>query len=404
VNTKHQVVVTGAGITCALGNSLQECGVSLENPMPAPQSLSLNYFEGPISMPWYGIRSEHELQSEIRFYQIVKTVVEQALNEAALGFDERERIPLFLGSSSFEVGVSEFRYRNALANKRLSQGQFCDTHIYPIQIASMGHLLGYLRRQIGLRGPDFTFGTACSASANALISAARYISAGRANHAIVLGVELYNLTTLSGFHSLQLLAQDQIRPFDINRQGMILGEGCAAVVLSAPDSLKNSRSISKQQIELIGGASLCDTTSITATNTDGESIASVIDTAMQGANLNKTDITWIKTHGTASQTNDLAEANGMHRVFSELPELFALKPYVGHTLGACGVLELVLCSLLIKQKRVPSTPGFSTIDPQLNIEFCSADSLMKEHGIGLLNYFGFGGNNSVLVLRYGPAR
>lgn len=347
--------------------------------------LSIDWFSEPMDMPWYGIDSAEPNSPEERFYKLIDNVVQQALDTSGLSIAEQQTMPVFLGSSSFEVGVSESRYRNALETSPDSA--------YPIQIQSIGHLLGHLRRHLGLQGPDFTYGTACAASANALLGAARMIEQGYAGHALAIGVELHNLTTLAGFHSLQLVAQDPIRPFDLNRGGMILGESCAAVVLSA-DSTDNS------SIVFRGGASLCDTSSITSTNTDGKSIAEVIRQALADAKLAAVDVTLVKTHGTASLANDLAEATGLRQVFSSMPPVFALKPYTGHTLGACGVTEMILAAEAIRHRMIPSTPGFETLDPELGISPSAGQVSMPDSGACLLNYFGFGGNNSVLVLSY----
>ena len=348
-------------------------------------------------MPWYGLQSDTAPDAEERFYQVLESVVLQAMDSVTLSRAALQSMPVFLGSSSFEVGVSESRYAKALAAVDADP----QANTFPIQISSIGHLVGHLRRRLNLSGADFTYGTACAASANAVLGACRMIQQGHADHALVIGVELKNLTTLAGFHSLQLIADSDLKPFDLHRSGMILGESCAAVILSASEASQDALSEhgSQTRITVAGGASLCDTSSVTSTNTDGKSIASVTRQALRDANLNPADISVIKAHGTASLANDLAEASGMHQVFSSLPPLFALKPYIGHTLGACGVTELILSADAMRQGYIPTTPGFAVADPELAVS-PSSNAILPDSGFCLLNYFGFGGNNSVLVLGY----
>lgn len=385
----RKIVVAGSGLHCALGNSVETAATNMLQGVYHQTQLTIDALGESISMPWFAIDCPHKHDSPQRFDYILQQVVAQTLDGVALGSDQIARMGLFLGSSSFEVGPSEVRYQKDLEvlGSELAM---------PMQLVSIGHLTGQLRRRFGLRGPDFVYGTACSASANAVLGAQRLIGAGVIDHALVVGIELYNLTTLAGFHSMQLISDERIRPFDKDRSGMILGEACGAVLLSAQDAQVDS----SNQVSVTGGASNCDTSSVTATSSDGVAIARVVNAALADAELNASEITAIKTHGTASQANDLAEATAMHQVFNKLPPLLSLKSYVGHTLGACGVVELVLLQAALKSGRLPATVGFETPDPALGVKPIGNSLAVVSGGNYLLNYFGFGGNNTVLALRH----
>jgi 3-oxoacyl-[acyl-carrier-protein] synthase-1 len=208
-------------------------------------------------------------------------------------------------------------------------------------------------------------------------------------NALVVGFELANLTTLSGFSGLQLIA-GAVRPFDLERAGVVLGEGIGAVVLSVSDR-------SEAGLRVHGGAANVDTFSVTAANPDGSSIAAVQMALLAQAGVDAGNVRGIKTHGTASPLNDAGEAAGIRRVFASVPQICALKPYIGHTLGACGVNEFVLMVSALRAGFFPATPGFETEDPALGVR-PTRERADAPPGHYLLNYFGFGGHNTALLI------
>jgi 3-oxoacyl-[acyl-carrier-protein] synthase-1 len=319
---------------------------------------------------------------EQRLYLVLEEVISQALDDAELTQPERRAMGLFIGSSSVDISVSEMRYRRELVT---------DPSAIPLSASSsMGNLANALREQFDFRGPDYSFNTACTASANALVYADTMVRSGRLEHALVLGAELFNVLTALGFHSLQLLAPGNMKPFDRTRDGLVLGEGCSALVLGPKARRVNA-------LYLRGSANLCDTHSISAAHPDGSTIAHVIQGALNSAALSPADIGAIKVHGTASLLNDEAEVAGMKRVFADLPPLCALKPYIGHTLGACGINELSLFCGAAEQGFLIGTPGICVSDSDLGVTLNQTSTALPA-GFYMLNYFGFGGNNTSLVV------
>jgi len=189
---------------------------------------------------------------------------------------------------------------------------------------------------------------------------------------------------------MQLLAKDIMRPFDQRRDGLVLGEGCGVILLGPAGRAQNGLFIS-------GGASGCDTFSITTSNPDGVSNAKVMTQALNNACLVAEDVTAIKAHGTATPLNDDAEAAGMRQVFEEPPPIFALKPYVGHTLGACGAVETVLISAAIRAGFLPVSGGYEVYDEELGVRPLTS-AMAVGSGHFMLNFFGFGGNNASILL------
>ena len=148
---------------------------------------------------------------------------------------------------------------------------------------------------------------------------------------------------------------------------------------------------------ILGGANNCDTHNPTTANPDGRSVAEVLRLALNRTGTAVGDVRGIKLHGTGSLSGDQAEAAGLTQVFPTMPPLSGLKAYIGHSLGACGVVELVLFAGALQGGLIPATAGFSTPDPALGLHPLTAPR-PAQAGRYLLNHFGFGGNNTVLVL------
>jgi 3-oxoacyl-[acyl-carrier-protein] synthase I len=331
----------------------------------------------------YKLLADTPLQSlGARLQRVLDTVISQALAAADLAPAELRRSGLFLGTSSFDIGAIEQQYRNDLSLDPQALVMANNT--------SLGKLAAGICQRFGLRGPDFTFNTACTASANALMYADAMIRSGQLDHALVLGVETFNAITALGFHGLQLLTPTAMRPFSPERNGLVLGESCAALVLS-------HRRQPTTAFRLVASANICDTHSISAANPDGSTVAKVIQTALQRAGLTTQDIVAIKVHGTASLSNDEVEAAGLRRVFNKMPPLTALKPHLGHTLGACGLSELLLFCTAAEQGMLIATPGIGAGDEQLGVTL-NQSCCELPRGHYMLNYFGFGGNSSSLIV------
>jgi 3-oxoacyl-[acyl-carrier-protein] synthase-1 len=372
----------GAGIHTRLGKGVARNVERLLEPLPAPTELRMTLGEEEAVIPALLLSDTSLDNVEQRLWTAAETVIEEALDAAALSPEERREAALLIGTSSVDISITEAVYKRELAEGR-------DAH--PLtNNSSIGALADGLRRRFGLRGPDYTISTACTASANALIYGDALVRSGRVRHAVVVGLEVFNSVTALGFHSLSLLARDGMKPFDAARGGLVLGEGCSALVIGAENSRENA-------FHLRGGANLCDVFGMSAANPDGSTVATVIRQALDAANVSEQRIAGVKTHGTASLLNDEAEAAGMRLVFSNLPQLCALKPFIGHTFGACGLNELVLFCGLAERGYFPATPGVCAEPGDLDIRLHQKPAPI-EPGVFLLDYFGFGGNNSALVI------
>jgi 3-oxoacyl-(acyl-carrier-protein) synthase len=373
---------SGLGLHTALGRGVKANLTALKSPIAPPQRAVLKFAQREASVPYYLLADESVLDAEHRLYRVLGGVIEEALAAAQLTREQQRDLTLFLGTSSGEISMHEAVFRNDLAKSATAQSLLASRGI--------GNLALWVMDRFGFRGGDYTINTACTASANALIHADSMIRSGRIERALVVGVEICNAVTALGFQGLQLLTSEVMRPFDQRRRGMILGEGCAAVILEREP--RNERSF-----YLRGAANLCDTHTISAANPDGSTVSTVIAQALAAAKLAPQDIMALKAHGTASLLNDEAEVTGMRRVFATLPLLCAFKPRIGHTLGSCGLNELTLLCAAIDQGWLPGTPGISETAGDLGVTL-NQEPRPIESGNFMLNYFGFGGNNTSLIV------
>jgi 3-oxoacyl-[acyl-carrier-protein] synthase-1 len=270
-------------------------------------------------------------------------------------------MPLFVASSSLDVGYEE--EAGLLAN---DVQNFADV----------------VAEAIGWRGPVFTVSTACTSAVNAVLAASDLIRSGAVPHALVLGIEFGNRLTLAGFGGMQLLSPDRARPFGAARNGLVLGEAVAAMVLRSEPS----------RWRLAGGANVV--AGAVPTGADAGAILAVCKAALRQAGLRAQEIGLVKPQAAGSPVNDAVEADTLGQLFGTLPPMIAFKQLIGHTLGAAGAAELVLLTACIETRAWPVADHAP--DPALDVVFATQMPVLLRHI--LLNAIGFGGGHAALVL------
>ena len=355
------IFIEGYSLNCSLGRNAKESAQNLQEKTLQPSKLK----DGN---KYYYIE-EYQTQD---YYNSIEKVAKEALLDANLTKEEINNIGLFIGTSSAKLPINEAELK--ANNEMLSKLQ-------------LSELSSIIMEGLEIKGFNTIISTACTSSSNALVQAKEMIESGLIEKALVLGIELYNELTIKGFNSFQLLSQDKIRPFDKHRDGVILGEGISAIVLG-----KN-----KSDFEFSSGAILVDTVSITSPTS--ASLVKVMQTSITKAGLSPTDISVIKAHATGTIQNDEAESQALVELFPSHPNITALKPYIGHTMGACGTNELVLLMASLKQNFIPKTINFSNIANVHPLKPMSIN-IPAISGYYLLNFLGFGGNNCCLIIKY----
>jgi 3-oxoacyl-[acyl-carrier-protein] synthase II len=268
---------------------------------------------------------------------------------------------------------------------------------------------GHISIKYGFRGPNFGVVSACASSTNALIDAMTYIRLGKANVFIVGGAEAaINEVGVGGFNSLQALStnnenyQSASRPFDISRDGFVMGEGAGILIFEEYEhAVKRGAKI---YAEIIGGGMSADAYHITAPHPEGLGAILVMKNAIEDAEIKPEDVDYVNVHGTSTPLGDIAETKAVKAVFGEHAyklNISSTKSMTGHLLGATGAVEAMACILSIRDGIVPPTINQTTLDPEidskLNLTFNKAQK--RDVKIALSNTFGFGGHNSSVIFR-----
>ncbi|MCE5264566.1 MAG: hypothetical protein LLG97_13660 [Deltaproteobacteria bacterium] len=379
--------VTGKALTCSLGDSLEGIVGAVRGQRLRVEQLPFTLAGLPYARPYYlicrGEQDRLESRSEAYFYELLFSTVSRAFADAGVSGAEIREMPLFFGSTSMDVPIFEGRYR--LGPSSVSESFLQASSGY-------GKIAGAVTERFGMEGSAYSFITACTSSANALLYAASMIEARCFERALVVGYDLYNHLGFYGFEGLKAIASSGCRPFDRRRDGLILGEACGAVILEA----QNRKGA--VGFRCLGGANLCDPFSVTSHDEEGTAVAETMKRALARAGIDPEEICAIKAHATGTENNDRTECAAMRRVFGRhLPPVTGLKPYIGHTVGACGVSELILLTEAIGAGFIPATPGFQERDEALDLVPLTENRQTGE-GIFMLNYFGFGGNCTTLIL------
>lgn len=373
---KQPVYLLGAGLVTCLGEGLAAQLPALRR----GQARTARTPQG-LHMPAWPYQTIEKLSGHERLYAMLDIAIRQALEESGLDAQQRRRCAILVGSTCLDLPLHENAYvEGAGAGRRGT----------PIHGPGYGNVASWIAQHYGLEGPQYTLNTACSSSANALLHARLLLNEDLVEHALVIGVEAYNRLSVQGFGSLLLLSRQAYRPFDRQRDGLILGEGGGAMVLGRKPR-------AAETLAICGAASACDPSS--PTNSSPERVADVMRTALDDAELTLDELLAIKAHGTGTASNDASEGQGMRLLPGRLPPFTSLKPYTGHTLGGCGVIEALCLLAAWREGFLPGTPGFGEVDPDIGLAPVAAAETLPQSGAILCNFFGFGGNNTSLVLK-----
>jgi 3-oxoacyl-[acyl-carrier-protein] synthase-1 len=297
------------------------------------------------------------------------------------------RIGVFLGTSTSGILETEIAYRHRHPQSgALPEGfRYRGAH-------NTFSLAAFTQRALELAGPAVVISCACSSSAKVFASARRAIEAGLIDAAVAGGVDSLCLTTLYGFHSLQLVSRTPCRPFDIGRDGISVGEAAAFALLE-----RAGDGVDSDGVLLLGTGESSDAYHMSTPPPDGRGASVAMRQALAAARLEPGDISYINFHGTGTPTNDAAEGLAVASVLGKDVPGSSTKGATGHTLGAAGALEAVICALALRSGLMPAGVNTRRVDPALPVSY------LRETRSGPLtrvmsNSFGFGGSNCTLIL------
>ena len=296
------------------------------------------------------------------------------------------RIGVYLGTSTSGILSTEIAYRHLDAHSGALPADFdyAGSH----NSFSVADFVGHV---FELTGPAAAVCTACSSSAKVFAAAQRMIAADQIDAAIVGGVDSLCLTTLYGFHSLQLTSPEPCRPFDLARDGLSIGEAAAFALLErAPARLD------PEAIVLLGAGESSDAYHMSSPRPDGAGARSAMQAALAAGGLAPGDVDYINLHGTGTPSNDHAESRAVTALFGDATPCSSTKGATGHTLGAAGALEAVICALALQAGLMPAGLNRRQRDPQLELNYLTENRRGPLRRV-LSNSFGFGGANCALL-------
>ncbi len=411
-----RVVVTGIGAVTPIGNNTKEYLEGLQNGTSGANLITrfdASKFKTQFACEIKDMNPEDFLdRKEIRrideFAQLALIAAGHGIQDAGLPDTmeqlDKERIGVIWGSGigglrSLEKEIED--YARGDGSPKYSP------FMIPKMISDIA--AGHISIKYGFQGINYATVSACASSSHAIINAFDYIRLGR-NDIIVTGGSEAAVTRagIGGFNSMKALStrnddfKTASRPFDLDRDGFVLGEGSGALILEEYEHAKKRGA--KIYAEIVGGGSTADAYHITAPHPEGIAVTRVMSLALEDAGMKPTDIDYINVHGTSTPLGDIAEITAIQRVFDDHAyklNISSTKSMTGHLLGAAGAVEAIACILAINHSFVPPTINHFTDDPKidarLNLTFTETQE--KPVNAALSNTFGFGGHNSSLIFK-----
>jgi len=409
-----RVVVTGLGTLSPLGNTVKETwGAILEGrsgigPITHfDASQLITRFAGEVKGFDPVAELGHKLARRLdRVSQLTVIATKQALESAKLKITEgnRDRIGAIIGTGIGGIGTVI-----AQVKQYLDKGpRWVSPFTVPMMLPDSPG--GQIAISFGLRGPNYAVVTACASGTNAIGEASEIIRRGDADAMLAGGSEAGIVSlAVAGFNKMDAMSkrnedpEHASRPFDLNRDGFVLGEGSAQLVLESFEHAKARGA--KILAEVVGYGSTNDAHHITAPAENGAGAAASMKLALENAELDGDKIDYINAHGTSTKLNDKSETAAIKTVFGETAydiPISSTKSMTGHMLGAAGGMEAIFCVKVMEESVLPPTINYETPDPECDLDYVPNSKREKEVEYVMSNSFGFGGHNATLVFAKVP--
>ena len=409
-----RVVVTGLGALTPVGNTAKEtwtnllAGKSGAGPITRfDASLFKTHFACEVKdfIP-NDLLDRKEARRMDRFTQFGMVVADEAIADSGLDFEKEnpDRIGVIWGSGIGGIDTFFDQVKGFVDNELNPR---FNPFLIPMMISDITP--GRISMKHGLRGPNYTTVSACASSTNALIDAFNLIRLGKADVIVSGGSEAaINPVGMGGFNAMNALSTRNddpttaSRPFDAERDGFVMGEGGAGIILEEYEHAKARGA--KIYAEMVGGGLSADAHHLTAPHPEGLGARNVMANAIDDAGLKPEDIDYVNVHGTSTPLGDIAETKAIQKVFGEHAynlNISSTKSMTGHLLGAAGAVEAMASIMAIHTGMVPPTINHfnddENLDPKLNFTFHSAQE--REVRAALSNTFGFGGHNASVLFK-----
>ena len=410
----RRVVVTGLGALTPIGNTVPEYWNALINGVSGAdfiKQFDASKFKTKFACELKDFKAEDfierkEARKLDRFSQIAMVAAQQAIEASGINDESinKDRVGVIWtsGIGGMITFLEEMKgYYSGDGTPRFNP------FFIPKLILDIA--AGHISMKYGFRGPNFATVSACASSTHALIDGFNYIRLGKADAFVVGGSEaVVTESGIGGFNAMKALSERNddpataSRPFDLDRDGFVLGEGGAGIVL---EEYEHAKARGANIIcEMVGGGMSADAYHLTAPHPEGLGVINVLNAALEDANLKPEDIDYINVHGTSTPLGDVAELKAIQSVFGESAydlNISSTKSMTGHLLGAAGAVEAVATILAMVNGEVPPTINHFTadpaIDPKLNLTLNTSQK--REINAAMSNTFGFGGHNATVIFK-----
>ncbi|MFM2386213.1 MAG: hypothetical protein RL660_970 [Bacteroidota bacterium] len=410
----RRVVVTGLGALTPIGNDVATYWQNLVSGVSGAAAITLfdaSKFKTQFACEVKGFNIEDHMDRKEarkldRYAQFAMVASDQAIADAGLNLETLNKDRVGVIWSSGIGGLTTF-YEEVSSYAQGDGTPRFNPFFIPKMIADIA--AGHISMKHGFRGPNYCTVSACASSSHGLMDAVNYIRLGKANMFVCGGSEAaVNQAGIGGFNSMKALSERNdspttaSRPFDKERDGFVLGEGAGAIIVEEYEHAKARGA--KIYAEVVGSGASADAYHLTAPHPEGVGVILVMNSALEDAEMQATEIDYINVHGTSTPLGDVAELKAIQHVFGEHAyklSISSTKSMTGHLLGAAGAIEAIATILAVHNDMVPPTINHSTpddaIDPKLNLTLNVAQK--RTINAALSNTFGFGGHNATVIFK-----
>lgn len=397
VLSRQPIFVVGAGIICAIGSNKSEVGESIRSgisglgrPLHIHSIHNDRLIVGNVLPDNQQLKATLGLPSEAvisRTNLLGLHAAKEAYDQAGWQPNDTFKTGLISATTVGGMDVIEDQFISIIEQQK-------SPNIHLIQQLDCGASTVFITKHLNIRNWATTISTACSSSANAIMFGARLIRHGIVDRVIVGGTESLSKFTLNGFLSLQILSDENCRPFDKDRAGLNLGEGSGFLALSSAAALNGQIPIGI----LSGYSNVNEAFHATASSPEGVGARNAMHNALVNSGLEPFEIGYINAHGTATEVNDLSEGLAIRSIFRDTPPVFSsTKAFTGHTLAAAGGIEAVISLLTLTDQFIPANLNFTTPMPETGLMPVTTGQKLETVRHIMSNSFGFGGNTSTLI-------
>lgn len=407
---RKRVVITGLGCISPLGNDVESTWKALLDGVSGvdyithynPANYKTHFAAEVKGFDGAALFGSREARRMDRYAQFALASTEQALQDSGIQLSEvdRDRFGVIIGSGIGGLGTLFEQVQVFFEKGPMRVSPFLVPMMIPDSAA------GLIAIHYGLRGPNLAVVTACATGTNAIGEAAEVIRRGNADvmvaggsEATVVPIAMAGLNVMTALSTRNENPKGASRPFDLNRDGFVMGEGAAVLTLESLEHAQNRGA--RILAEVLGYGTTNDAFHISAPAEDGEGAARCMQLALDDAGLPASKVDYINAHGTSTPLNDKTETTAIKTVFGEHAydtPVSSTKSMTGHLLGASGALEALVCVKVINEDKIPPTINYETPDPGCDLDYVPNVARDKHVRIAMSNSFGFGGHNATVIL------